>query len=132
MSSDKRPDLLPLIQSSLNNSPSPERGNVSLITAFTEMEPSPPISTSMRLSTASPIAVSNIQKELTMNIEELKSKITELHLIVQQSLQSNRKIGQSLSRGELSEFQEDDLVLVGNTFILVKNVSSLQRSKTRH
>lgn len=46
--SSKCPDLLPVIQSALNYSPSPQRGNVAPITAFTGTNPLPPIFTFIR------------------------------------------------------------------------------------
>lgn len=44
-------DLLPLVQSALNNEPSPERKKITPIRAFTGMEPSTPISTFSRSET---------------------------------------------------------------------------------
>lgn len=37
------PDLLPMVQSVLKNTPTKHRDNVAPITAFTGMQPSPPV-----------------------------------------------------------------------------------------
>lgn len=51
------PDLLPLFQNALNNSPSPASQNIAPITAFTGLKPSPPITTFMRTDTGKPMTV---------------------------------------------------------------------------
>ena len=72
MRSEEWPDLLALLQSALNNTRSTQRGNVSPITAFTGMEPSPPISKFMRSTTAAAISVNNAQRERLLNIKRLQ------------------------------------------------------------
>lgn len=52
-------DLVPLIQSVLNNAPSPQRRNITPITAFTGMDPTPPVSTFILSSTCAPVLVSD-------------------------------------------------------------------------
>lgn len=47
------PDLLPVVQSALNNSPSPQRANVEPIKAFLGMKPTPPFATFLRTKTNS-------------------------------------------------------------------------------
>lgn len=80
---DEWPDLLPLVQSALNNAPSPQRANVSPVTAFTGMEATPPIATFIRSSTARPVSISDTQRERILNMEKLKQRVSELHPIEQ-------------------------------------------------
>lgn len=113
MRPDEWAELLPLVQCALNNTPSPQRGNISCITAFTGMDATKPISPFYRSRTLSTVTVSNVEKEGTMNIATLKSKIAQLHPIVQSQLKSNRdRIWDSRSLGSLPKFSEGDFVLV--------------------
>lgn len=110
---DEWPDLLPLVQSVLNNAPSPQRGNISPVTAFTGMDASPPIATFYRSITSTTISISDLQSERAFNVEALRSKIAQLHPVVQDALKSNReRIRDSRSRGSLPNFTEGDFVLV--------------------
>lgn len=107
------PDLLPLVQSVLNNAPSPQRANVSPVTAFTGMEASPPISTFIRSSTTTPVTVREAQQERLSSIYDLRKTIDDLHPIVQDAVQSNRRrIRESQSAGKLPNFAAGDFVLV--------------------
>jgi transposase InsO family protein len=107
------PDILPLVQSVLNNSPSPQRQNIAPLTAFTGNLPTPPISTFVRSSTATPVTLSDAQKERLQNINALKDRITELRPLVQESLRVQREKGRAAaSRGALANFLEGDFVLV--------------------
>lgn len=106
-------DLLPLVQSALNNAPSPQRGNIPPLTAFTGLNPTPPISTFIRTSTCATVALSELQRERALNISILQSKMADLHPIVQGSVQSGReKTRKTMSRGVLPKFSEGDFVLV--------------------
>jgi transposase InsO family protein len=107
------PDILPLVQSVLNNAPSPSRGNVAPLTAFTGQDPSPPISTFMRTETAKPVTMSQVQRERALNIEKLVAACAELHPMVQRDVQENRRrMRESRSAGKLPNFAEGDFVLV--------------------
>ena len=107
------PDLLPLVQSSLNQSPSPQRRNYAPVTAFTGLEPTPPISTFLRSSTADTVSVDDIRLETLINIESLKDLVATLHPVVQVSVANNRQRARdAMGRGELPNFTEGDFVLV--------------------
>lgn len=107
------PDLLPVIQSALNNAPSPSRNNVPQVTAFLGKEATPPISTFLRTATVSSITVTAIQQKPCINIAELKLKCTELHPVVQDALERNREHSRTrASRGQLANFSKGDFVLV--------------------
>jgi len=107
------PDLLPVVQSVLNNAPSPQRGNISPITAFTGMDATPPIATILRTDTATPVTVAEAQRERLFNNEALKSRLAELHPLVQNAVRTNRQQSRiAQSRGQLPNFAEGDYVLL--------------------
>lgn len=80
------PDLLPIVQSMLNNTPCPQRGNISPITSFLGSEPSTPVSTFIRTSTTKPVTVMELQQERVLNIDDLLKRCADLHLILQTQL----------------------------------------------
>ena len=63
LSPDVWPDLLPVFQSVINNSLSPQRNYIAPITSFTGQQPSPPILTFLCSETATPITISIVQRE---------------------------------------------------------------------
>ena len=104
---------MPLVQSALNNAPSPQRGNVAPITASTGMEPSPPLATFLRTVTTKPVTLSEVQRERAINTEALTARVAELHPLVEETVRNNRqKSRDSASRGTLPNFEEGDFVLV--------------------
>ena len=110
------PDLIPIVQSVLNNSPSPQRGNVCPITAFMGREPTPPIRTFLRNATVKTVTLSEAQAESALNVKELLLLCDELHPRVQSSLESHRRQArESASRGTLPNFSEGDYVLVARS-----------------
>lgn len=110
------PDLIPLAQSALNNSPSRQRGNICPITAFMGRQPSPPIRTFFRTSTVKTVTLSQAQHESALNGKELVKLCEELHPRVQSRLAKNRKQARdAASRGQLANFTEGDFVLVARS-----------------
>ena len=63
------PDLIPIVQSVLSNSVSPHRGNFCPITAFMGRDPTPPFLTFLRSSTATPVTVTEAQRESVLNVK---------------------------------------------------------------
>ena len=113
MRPEEWPDLLPVVQSTLNQTPSPQRGNYAPVTAFTGAQPTPPIATFIRTTTTKPMSISDIQKDRTLNIDSLKTFIADLHPIVQSAVSTNRSRGrEAAGRGQLPNFTEGDYVLV--------------------
>lgn len=107
------PDLLPILQSALNNSPSPIRGSIAPITAFSGMESTPTILTFLRTSTVTSIKMKAAHRERVLNNAYLKARCAELHPIVNNALQQNRHSSRTrASRGELANFSIGDFVLV--------------------
>jgi len=105
--------LVPIVQSALNNSPSPQRGGVAPVTAFTGMKAQTPIATFMRASTGLPVTLTDAQRDRALNIAALHREVGELHPMVQQTVRTNRaRHRDSASRGKLANFEEGDYVLV--------------------
>lgn len=113
MRPEEWPDLLPFVQSVLNNTPSPHRGNICPIKAMTGLEPTPPIKTFYRSSTLACVSVPDIVQERAINSKRLLDIIAELHPIVHNALHEHRKRHRdNLAKGTLPNFTEGDFVLV--------------------
>lgn len=89
--SEEWPDLLPVVQSVLNNSPSSQRGDIAPVKAFTGMDATPPISTFLRSSTLQIMTVQQVCEERFQHVKELQKVLEDLHTLVQESLHSNRE-----------------------------------------
>jgi hypothetical protein len=110
------PDILPLLQSALNNAHSPQRGTISPVTAFTGMDSTPPISTFLRSNTTTPVPLTDVQRERALNISALQDHVADLQRVVQQTVADNRRRArEAASRGELPRFSEGDYVLVARS-----------------
>lgn len=107
------PDILPILQSAINNAPSPQRGNFAPITAFHVIQLTPPISTFYRSETAKSITVDQLIREHAMNVNELVKLVAELHPRIYHTLQEQRQRGRdAASHGRLPNFDIGDYVLV--------------------
>ena len=107
------PDLLPVVQSVLNNSPSPQRGNVAPITAYLGREPTPPIRTFLRSRNTKVVTIEEATQERLLSISTLKDRIAELHPFVQDMVRSMRERQRlATSKGQLPNFIEGDYVLM--------------------
>lgn len=63
MDNKQWPDILPLFQSTLNMEPSPQRGNVAPITAFTGLDTSHLLASFIRSDTAEAVTLLEVQRE---------------------------------------------------------------------
>lgn len=107
------PDVIPIIQSAVNLSPSPQRKNIPPLTAFSGLKPRQPINTFIRSDTAQVITVEQATMERLKNMTELINTMDNLHPVVQTSLQNNReRLRQHMSKGKMPNFEEGDFVLV--------------------
>lgn len=107
------PQLPPIFQSAINNSPSPARNNIAPITAFTGAAPSRPIDTFIRTTDSSVVTLTDIQRERALHVDSLIKYMDQLHPMIHSQLQKNRSQSRSVrSRGELANFTEGDYVLV--------------------
>lgn len=110
---DQWPDLIPVFQSVLNQSPSPQRNNVAPITAFTGLPPTPPIATFMSSDTARPVTIAEVIQRRALDVHALQERMQALRPVVESSLQANRARARTAAeRGELANFTEGDYVLV--------------------
>lgn len=106
-------DLLPIVQSVLNNSPSPQRENIFPIKAFTGSDPSTPMSTFERTETSTTVTIYDVQRESAFNTDGFIARRNELHPVVANSLLKNREYNRKAAApGVLPNFTERDLVLV--------------------
>lgn len=79
-------DLRPLLKSALNNAPSPQRGQVSQLTAFTGLEPQPPFQIFIRTDKGADVTIKDVQEERLMKISSLKQAVADLHPVLQKNL----------------------------------------------
>lgn len=71
--------LVPIFQPVLNNSPTPQRGNVCSITAFMGRPPNPPIKTFLCTITSEIVTLTEAQAESALNIVKLLKLCDELY-----------------------------------------------------
>lgn len=80
---------------------------------MTGQESAPPIRIFMPTASASPLTISEVLHERTINIRVLQEKMDKLHPIVNRSVQDNRdKSREARSTGQLPNFDEGDYILV--------------------
>jgi len=107
------PVLVPLIQSALNNAPSPQRRNLAPVTIFAGLQPSRPVSATIKASTGDFITFTDAQLERSLNLDEIKKLVSELHPLVQSNLNYQRaRSRRAASKGKSADFSEGDFVLV--------------------
>ena len=110
---DDWPELIPLVQSAINNAPSPQRNGVAPITAFTGRPPFNPVSVFLCSSDCQPITRAEEQLESSLNVDQLVQFMEELHPRVFEHTQASRdRMRQTRARGQLANFMEGDYVLV--------------------
>lgn len=106
-------DLLPFMQSVINQSPSSQSNGIAPVTAFTGMTPTHPIISFYCKTTAETLAFSKINGERRRCITALLARCKDVRYTVQINLQRNRAHNlQSRSSGKLLYFHRGDYVLV--------------------
>jgi hypothetical protein len=85
------PHVHRIVQSVLNNSPSPQRGNVAPITAFTGLPPDSPLLSVVAAGTPEPLTLSDIQARQAMNITELRATLDAVHKRCSDAAASRRR-----------------------------------------
>lgn len=116
MQSEEWPDLVPLVQSGLNNSPSSQRGNIAPITIFSGSEPSSPLSYFRRHKTAKNATVSEAVCPKSFDLSLVQQRLSQLHPVVENTLKCNRERGRNAtSRGKFANFSVGDFVLVARS-----------------
>lgn len=129
---EKWTDLRPLVQNAQNSAPSPSLGYIKPITAFMGTEHTPPSSTFLRTETAESITITEADRERMLNIQALKVRVAELHLLVQASVQKNRERSRpAASTGQPPNFTDEDYVLVDRKKLFVRKKLCLRRRGPR-
>lgn len=107
------PEILALVQSTLNKKPSRHRANFSPITVFFVADSTTPIRNFLRKSTVTPMTVSETKTFRFLNVEKINSCIADLHPLVSDTLEASRhKSRGGSSSGELPNFHDGYFVLV--------------------
>lgn len=110
---DSWPDLLPIIQSVLNHSPSGQRNNYAPVTVFTELAPSLPIATFLRSHTGAIVTVEQVKIDREVNTEKLVAHMADLHPVIHDAVTENPKGARHhLSKGHLPNLTDGYYVLV--------------------
>ena len=122
------PDLLPVVQSALNNAPRPQRGNISPITGFLSRDPTPPIGTFLRTKNTETVTLEDVDRERMLHVSLLKRRVAELQPMFGMELEANRRRKrQAASRGELPNCTEGDSVLVAREDLFAGEKLALRR-----
>lgn len=113
MDSNEWPDIVPIVQSVLNWSPSTARKNLAPVTIFLGMHPNNLLSSFKRSKKYAVPDSSAAMTEITRGLTTTKTILEELHPIVNNALQQNRKLSREVaSQGVPAKFMEGDFVLV--------------------
>lgn len=107
-------DLIPIVQSVLNNAPSPHLGNFCSFTAFMGRNAKLPILTFFRSAMTTPITVTEGQRESKLTIKKLVKLCADLHARVKSTMAKHRKQPrETASKVLLPNFTRSNFVPVG-------------------
>lgn len=81
--------LIPIIQSAVNNATSPQKKNVAPVTDFTTRPHSTLIFSFLRTAYSVYFTIGDVQRERVFNFTFLISRMDELHLFVENSVAHN-------------------------------------------
>jgi hypothetical protein len=112
---DQWPDVARIIQSSLNNSPSPQRGNIAPITAFTGRNPDSPLLSLLSVLTGQSLSLDAARALQLLKIQELRAAVDEIHKTARESADSNRAAARAhhaRPHVQHANFELGDFVLV--------------------
>ena len=112
---DQWPSVSRIVQSVLNNSPSPQRGNIAPLTAFTGRSPDSPLQSLVCVAADQTLPLSEIKSRQLMNIKELRSSVDAIHRRAHASASAHRassRARQNTSQATFANFDIGDFVLV--------------------
>ena len=112
---DQWPSVSRIVQSVLNNSPSPQRGNIAPLTAFTGRSPDSPLQSLVCVAADQTLPLSEIKARQIMNIKELRSSVDAIHRRAHASASAHRassRARQNTSQATVANFDIGDFVLV--------------------
>ena len=113
MSHQEWPALVPLLQSALNNSPSPQRKNFSPVTIFTGLTPTLPLSSYELPSPGEIQTLDAVKLTRLLEVDKVRALLDDIHPLVAVTLETEReRARKSQSRGKLPHFEIGDYVLV--------------------
>lgn len=102
---DSWPNPIPIIQSVINHSPSPQQNNIAPVTVFTGLKPSTPIDTFIRLDKSVVVTVIEARPERSVSTNNLISHMEKLHPLIHDAGRENRKRAREhISKGRLPNF----------------------------
>lgn len=79
-------DILPIVQSAINNAPSPREGSIAPIMALNGIELTPPIKIFYSSSTSRLVLISDLAAEHAVNLKALIERIAEPHPLIREKL----------------------------------------------
>jgi hypothetical protein len=109
------PEVARIVQSVLNNSPSPHRGNIEPITAFTGRAPDSPLRSLVTPDTNVTLTMDDVQAQQLLQIQELRLAVDEIHKRSKTFADSNRASARqqkNKSTAVAENFEVGDFVLV--------------------
>lgn len=83
------PDLLPLLQSTINNARSPQRSNLGRITSMIGVDPSTPIFIFYRSKTCKAVNISDFIHKRTSKVRSTLQTVCKLYPVVQDAVREN-------------------------------------------
>jgi hypothetical protein len=115
LNSKQWPEVARIVQSVLNNSPSPHRGNIAPITAFTGRAPDSPLRSLVTPDTNVTLTLDDVQAQQLLQIQELRLAVDEIHKRSKTFADSNRASARqqkNQSHAVAANFEVGDFVLV--------------------
>jgi hypothetical protein len=79
LKSDRWPDVSRIVQPVLNYSPSPKRGNIAPLTAFTGWEPDSPLLSLVCTVAGDVLCIDAVQARQLIHIDSLRYSVHEIH-----------------------------------------------------
>ena len=109
------PDVARLVQSALNNSPSPQRGNIAPLTAFTGRSPDSPLQSLVCTHACETYSLDMIRAQQLMQIDTLRASIDAIHRQAATSASNRRasaRAGHNKPGTRHANFEVGDFVLI--------------------
>jgi hypothetical protein len=112
---DQWPAVSRIVQSVLNNSPSPQRGDIAPLTAFTGRAPDSPLQSLVCIAATQTLPLDTIKARQLVHIEELRSSVDAIHRRAHESATTHRvasRTQQNKSTATPANFDIGEFVLV--------------------
>lgn len=117
------PDIIPVIQSALNNTRSRHHGNYSSLTSFTDIQSTTLIQNFPRSDTGKSVSVSDNIDQDWIAVENVQKTGSDMHPVIANTLEEYRKQSRdAVERGQLAHFSGGDPSLLVIHFTAAKKV----------